>query len=114
MGLHLQMQTDLKEGAPFTGSKNLASIAGSERMASKVSPSIINMQLRDLVSSYFKFSYNRILLSLISFSSRILWRLVLKPAEIAIHLAVSILSPVSIHICIPAFLSVSTVYITSS
>jgi hypothetical protein len=70
-------------------------------------PSIIKIALFVLLNFYS--SYYNVYGSSASFIIYSFYWLLLIPAEIAIHIAVSNLSPVSIHIFIPAFFKDSKV-----
>lgn len=104
------MHTD---GAFLAISKNLSSIGKDDRTSARVPPSIISILPEIFFSNSFSF---KLMSSTVvnSFISNICYLLDLRPAEIAMHLAVSILSPVSIHTYIPALRRVSIVVRTSS
>jgi hypothetical protein len=94
--------------------KKLSSRDGFERTMESDWPSIISMSSAMFLLSS-SLSASRMSCSLVaSLISRIVYFLDLRPADMAMHLAVSILSPVSIHTYMPALLSVSIVERTSS
>ena len=108
VGLHLQTQT---EGAKVAALKKRSSNKGSDISSSRVQPSIIRSVL-----VFYSNSSSLALASLIvsrSLMKNICWRRSLKPAEMAMHKAVSTLSPVSIQTYIPPARSDSIVTATS-
>jgi hypothetical protein len=78
-----------------------------------VYPSMTSSVLAAIVSNFFRSSLTAVSL-VCSFMMKICYDLDLNPALTAMQQAVSTLSPVSIHTCMPACLNLSIVSATSS
>jgi hypothetical protein len=110
VGLHLQTQT---LGVYIAIPKNYSSLFLSDNITSRLYPSIISKEPELLVSNSFNL-YSASLPETKSLIRNIYYLLLLNPALTAIQVAVSTLSPVNIHILMPAPLSISIVSPTSS
>jgi hypothetical protein len=110
VGEHLQTQT---LGDLVASMKNLSSSFLFDKKKSKDVPSIIRITLLAFLE-YSSSRYWASKESAISRIKKIYSDLFLNPAEIAIQVAVSILSPVSIQTWIPAFLRLSITTATLS
>jgi len=106
VGEHQHTQT---AGQAEATSKNSFSSFGVERQVSSVVPSITNTVLLKAPTSLFNQSCKFYQL-VISLKNKNHWFLLFNPAEIAMQVAVSTLSPVSIQTLIPADLRPSKVY----
>ena len=110
VGLHLHTHT---LGASVAVEKNFSSRLLVERIMSKLYPSIISMSFSAFWANFANISSTCFQLC-ISLMKNNCWFLLLKPALIAMQVAVSTLSPVSIHIWMPALRRLSMVSATSS